>query len=241
MSAEVSRAYFASRIPYRTTSGAALGTSLVLTVWTWLPKSPPALPKHPGPGEWQFDLCTLSGQIGAIDRLAVSAGLVAFLVFLIQGLRNRTGPRPLALAGIAAIPWAVLGDWWRIRAGCYSLGGMICAFIWLGSVGLMFLHHAVQPHRKATAEYEQLSRFGRRCYDVLFPAFFAMTVVWAVLNQLRVMTYDGATVGAVNSAILVAQEYVKWAWFVLAPIAGGVALHWMVVRLRRIVRVEPNP
>ncbi|WP_321477418.1 hypothetical protein [uncultured Paludibaculum sp.] len=140
--------------------------------------------------------------MGAIDKLAVLVGSAAFLIFLVQGLRNRTGPRYLAMAGLSAVPLAVLGDWWRIGAGCYSTGGMVCAFTWLGSVSLMFLHHATQPCSQASAECEQRSRFGRLCYDVLFPAFVLMPLIWAVLNQFRVMTYDGATVGGICSAIL---------------------------------------
>lgn len=81
---------------------------------------------------------------------------------------------------------------------------------------------------------------GQRCYRLLFPSFLSLPVLWAILNQLRFLTYEGDTVSATQSALVSLQNAVKWAIFGLSPFAAGVAIHWLFVRLRKLTALTPT-
>ena len=88
-----------------------------------------------------------------MPKMATLVWFGAYVVFTVQGLRNRSGPRWLAIAGGAAVVLSSLVEESRhIRSGCYTNDGLVLLLIWFGSAFIMFLHHAVQPRTPGTAK-----------------------------------------------------------------------------------------
>ena len=88
-------------------------------------------------------------QQTATERLGIFVCLGAFVLFAVQGLRNRSGPRWLAIAGLPGLLFAILSDWWRISAGCYDAVSLTLSSFWVVATGAMFFHHAAQPSRRS--------------------------------------------------------------------------------------------
>ena len=84
-------------------------------------------------------------------RLATLLCFGAFPVCLVQGLRNRPAPRWLGIAGLIALPVVVNHQLWRMRL-CSTAPHPIADFIWVATIWLMFLHHAIQRQAKAGKE-----------------------------------------------------------------------------------------
>jgi hypothetical protein len=82
-------------------------------------------------------------QIPQTFQVASLVLFAATLAFLIQGFRNRSAPRLLAVAGLIALPIAVQHRLWRILA-CYGQPARVWYFVEVGAVAMMFLHHIIQ-------------------------------------------------------------------------------------------------
>ena len=108
--------------------------------------------------------------------------------------------------------------------------------IWLGAASVMFIHHAVQQRSPAipdqpcpTTKRQRLTRF---VYRGAFPSFLIALLTWSILNQLRVLTYDGDNPRAIHSTIIAVQQPVAMAAVVLFVLAVAVSLDSLLVRLR---------
>jgi len=165
-------------------------------------------------------------------RLVVLVCIAAFTVFMVQGLRNRPGPRWLAIAGVPALAAAIMSDWWQISAGCYSTGGVAFLFLWAGIVSLMFLHQAVQP--RATAHDEQ-SSLGRSWSALLacrgiFRTLAFLPIAWSVLNEFRdIRRGDSGTFA--QTAIVAIQHSIAWTTFGLFLLGAALGFYLLIVRL----------
>jgi len=109
--------------------------------------------------------------------------VAAFLFFVVQGLRNRPGPRWFAIIGMPAFALQVAYDWGWIKAGCYSIPNVVGLFTCVGAVELMLLHHAVQPRI-----HLQDRHLWPAVYRRVVPAFFWTPVAWSFVNWLSVFT-----------------------------------------------------
>ena len=111
------------RIPYRLTSGAALGALALPIVVAFLPRAPHAV---------GWDLCsTIDDQFEMMPKLVTLVWLGAYIVFIVHGLRNRSGPRWLAIAGVLALFLSIESHWWRI-SNCSSSGSVAILFLCAG-------------------------------------------------------------------------------------------------------------
>lgn len=145
MSADPDHRSFATNVPYRLTSSVSLALFALYAAASSIPPPPrPAAGPLPE-GVVSFDLCSMWVQTGPGTSLAAFVAVAAMAMVTIQGLRNRPGPRWLAVAGVPSLLLLLLEDWWRIRAGCYSVPSVAVLMAWLLSSELMLLHHAVQP------------------------------------------------------------------------------------------------
>jgi hypothetical protein len=125
------------KIPYRLTSSAALGALALSIAESFVPRAPRAA---------GFELCGLiDDQWETMPKLVALVCLGAYVVFTVQGLRNRSGPRWLAIAGVPALVLALVEQSERVRSGCYTKAGLVWFLILLSAAMIMFLHHAVQP------------------------------------------------------------------------------------------------
>jgi hypothetical protein len=210
------------KISYRLTSGAALGALALPMVSAFLPSPPPRhLPMPVGTGEVGFDLCHVWVQLDPMCKLLVWVWFGAYVVFAVQGLRNRSGPRWLAIAGLPALFLWIQSDWWRISAGCYSTGSVILMFVWAGTVSLMFLHHAIarpanqdsgSPGSPAPARRFALAR------GAVLPALTFMPIAWNTLSLFRTFRDEQ---DRLQGAIAAVQLCISWTTVALAMIAAA--------------------
>jgi hypothetical protein len=225
------------KIPYRVTSGMAAVATVVLPVASnFLPPRPPRhLPPAPA-GAIAWDPCTAWVQYAPMYRLVVLVCFAALTVVLVQGFRNRPGPRWLAIAGVPALAAAIMSDWWRISAGCYSSGGVTLLFIWAGIVNLMFLHHAVQP-RTALSELSggRARRWPALVWHSIFQALVFLPIAWSILNGFRDWRHGDGTTFA-QAVIIAIQHCIAWAMIFLFFLAIGICFYWFVSRLRGATR-----
>lgn len=127
-------------------------------------------------------------------------------------------------------------DFGRVLAncgGCYDLASLISGFTWLGAVVVMFLHHAVQPRTNSDQGGSQGRRWSNAAYRAVLPVLVSMPVAWGILNQLRVLTYEGGNQDFAHRAIITAQRYVACATVLMLPFTAALSVHWLVTRLRR--------
>jgi len=218
------------KINYRLTSGAALGTVALAIVSSFLPRAT---------GTVGSVLCsTMDDQFDTMPKLVSLVMLGAYFVFIVQGLRNRSGPRWLAIAGVLALFLPIATDW-RISAGCYSTAGVAVRFLVAGVVGLMFLHHAFQPRTKFLVGHRSGSFGGSHpaislrlaCRGVL-PVLVFMPIAWSALKLLWIFGQPNLT----QEAIVTAQRCISWATFALFLIAAALLLALLIIRLRSSLR-----
>jgi hypothetical protein len=127
------------RISYRFTSGAAVVAMALVMSEAFLPPAPlRPRPVSLEPGAVSWDPCSIWEQLHPMYRLAAFVSFGAFVVLAYQGIRNRSGPRWLAIAGVPALALWIDSDWWRISAGCYSSRSATVLFAWAATVSLMF-------------------------------------------------------------------------------------------------------
>jgi hypothetical protein len=168
-------------------------------------------------------------------KLMVLIWFAAYVVFIIQGLRNRSGPRWLAIAGALALPLWVQSDWWRVSAGCVSDRSVAILLLWAGMTILMFVHHIVQ--RPSGGVVEQRASQGR--LSVLASAILRVLVFlpigWCALNAIRPYDREPTLVERIVDSL---QRCLSWATVALFFLAAALALAGMVVRYRAANRTE---
>jgi len=187
-----------------------------------------------------WDPCSaVDDQWETMPKLVTLVWLGAATVFTIQGLRNRSGPRWLAIAGVLALFSSIKRDW-RISAGCYSSGSVAMFFLWAGIVGLMFLHHAVQSHVTFPAGHSPGSlreahpgSLLRRAWSGVLPALAFMPIAWSAINTFRDL---GPQPNRVQGAIAMVQDCISRATFALFLIAAALLVTMFIVRLRSLMR-----
>jgi hypothetical protein len=176
------------KIPYRITSGVVLGAYLLYVVLGLLRSLHDTL---------------LLVSYGPMHNLTILVSSGAFLVFMVQGLRNRSGPRWLAIAGVLSLALQ-FEDEWPIGAG--GAGLMFC--ILYGSIAAMLLHHAVRPWGE-DRKWPKTNRFVALAYGGVISAFVLMMAVWFVIRHIVLLTraYDSE-----NATILMSIVNCGFGW-----------------------------
>ena len=132
------------RISYRVSSIAVL---LVVVGMFLLPESLMIRPRAPAKavveGAVGFDLCTAWGQSGWLIRLSVLVWIGTFLYLFVEGIRNRTVPRAVAIVSFVAFGLSLHNRLWRVQH-CESILGIVAFSVWIMAVGLMCVHHIIQ-------------------------------------------------------------------------------------------------
>ncbi len=202
------------RIPYRVTSGIALGTLLLDIASGFLPVAPRRHVPASVEGAVAWDPCWAWEQRAAMANLLGLLCFGALFFFVVQGLRNRPGPRWFAIIGVPALALQVASDWWRIKAGCYSTPNLVGLFTWVGAAELMFLHHAVQTRTPL-----QDRRLRTALCRSVIPAFLWTPVAWSLVNW-----FGALTPGHKPPLIGIVQHYISWTAVILFPLAAAVGL-----------------
>lgn len=73
-------------------------------------------------------------------------------------------------------------EWWQISRQCYGHSSLILSGLYVGSVVLMFLHHAVQP-RAGYESWRQHSLIVRLTSQGILSLFVSLLGAWFVLGQ----------------------------------------------------------
>jgi hypothetical protein len=138
------------KISYRVTSIAVV---LVVVGMIVVPGSmtmrPPTPARISADGSVSFDPCASWEQTGWLIRLSALAWIGTFLPLFVQGLRNRTMPRVVAIVSLIAFGLSLHNQLWRVQR-CDSNVGIGLGAAWVVAVGLMCLHHVLQrPVRTA--------------------------------------------------------------------------------------------
>jgi hypothetical protein len=152
-------------------------------------------------------------------KLVAVVWSAAYVMFTVWGMRNRSGPRWFAVAGVLALGLWIQSDWWRIAAGCYSNRSLTSLFLWAGVVNLMFLHHLAQRHSEDSVAAHPLSPTGpeegrplKAANLVALRALVFTPIAWSGLNALRTFRREPTLT---ERAIVMAQHCLSWAALVL--------------------------
>ncbi len=219
------------KISYRLTSGVALSALALLMVVASLSRAPRAT---------GWDPCSdVDDQFDTMPKLVKLVWLGAYVVFTVRGLRKRSGPRWLAIAGVLALFLSIQSDW-RISAGCYSSRSVAIFFLWAGIVSFMFLHHAVQPQTTFLVGRGLGSFSGshpanllRLAWRGVLPALAFMPITWSALNTFRGLGWEP---NLAQEAIATVQNCISWATFALFLIAAALLLTLLLIQLRSSMR-----
>jgi hypothetical protein len=145
------------KISYRITSVVVLvvtaGLFAVPDSLTVRPSVPSTGPEHRASA---FDPCSMWIQMGLLVQLVALVWIGTLLSLWVQGLRNRTLPRIVAIVSLVALGFKVRNEAWR--APCYSNTAIGLSAIWVTAVALMCLHHLLQ--RPAHGETVAASSWG---------------------------------------------------------------------------------
>jgi len=169
-------------------------------------------------------------------KLTAIVCLVAYVVFIIQGLRNRSGRRWLAAAGVLALILWIQSDWWRVSAGCYSSRSLASLFVWAGVVILMFVHHVIQrPHEvyspgSLSSSALLLAPPLALTYKCIWPALTFMPIAWSILNAFRPFNREP---DFTERAIIAIQRCISWGTLGLALISLALCFALFVISARR--------
>ncbi len=230
-------------ISYRITSGAALASLSLPILEMFLPPAPlRPRPVPPSGGAVGWDPCTLWVQLDPMYKLIALVWFGSYVVFTFQGLRNKSGPRWLGVAGILALFLWIQSDWWRVSAGCVSDRSLTILLLWAGIVSLMFIHHVIQrPAGDLTERRDVLasgvpgrvSSINRTVVRVL--AF--LPIGWSALNAIRPFDRE-PTLN--ERAIDLVQHCISWGTLALVLVATALSLVAIMIRLRASTRVAGN-
>lgn len=233
-------------ITYRWTSIIALASLVTMFLSpSWL--SPPQRSgvTLDSPGVLAWDPCRAYAQMSASAKGGTFVFLAAFVVLLIQGLRNRQGSRSLAILGLLSTPLLVISDWWRISAGCYSPSALTLNTLCLTSAALMFIHHAATSASTIPAQSPTtrslLARAWRQTRRNPASLFLASLLVLAVFTELRSTTYDADEPGALHSLVLTVQHGMAWITVTLFVLAVAASIQSLVVWAARRLKLASPP
>jgi hypothetical protein len=136
--------------------------------------------------ETHWNPCMLFANYGPMHNLMVLVSFCAFIICISQGLRNRSGPRWLAIAGVLAMILLFEDEWWQIAGQCYRQPSLTLSGVYFGSVLLMFLNHALQP-RVWNQTWRRHSRIVRLTSQGILLGFLLLLVVWFGLIQFTLL------------------------------------------------------
>ena len=145
------------RVSYRVTSGLVIATYLLLIFSEYLfhPSRPVHDPVAPvKAGAIQFDPCGM--WISQMPMTVIIPGLffsVSMPILLVQGMRNRSVSRWLAVASLISLGPVVNDQLWMVQH-CYSTLGVVGFWVCNAAVALMCLHQIVQRPLKNISSTE---------------------------------------------------------------------------------------
>ena len=128
-------------ISYRITSAFVAITYAIVVASESLSTSSrvPAIRESVESGVVRFDPCQMWDQIPATVRASTIAFLGSFLVLFVQGLRNRSAPRWLAIACLVALVPMVNYQLWTVQR-CYTKVEALGFWMCISALVLMCLH-----------------------------------------------------------------------------------------------------
>jgi hypothetical protein len=137
------------RISYRVSSIAVL---LVFGGMFLLPESsmvrPRAHTRSLVDGSASFDPCFMLEESGWLIRLSVLIWIGTFLYLFVQGFRNRTVPRLVAITSLVAFGLSLHNRFWTVQH-CDSNLGIVVFWVWIMAMGLLCVHHIIQRPARA--------------------------------------------------------------------------------------------
>jgi hypothetical protein len=146
-----------------------------------------------------------------MHSLARLVCIAAFIVFMAQGLRNRSGPRWLAMTGLISVAVVFEVEWINIIA--YGTVGTIVLCIWYASVAAMFLLHAARPWGE-NRERSKTNRLGALAYGIVISSFVLVMAAWFIILQIVLLS---GSFDVENETILtrIAACHTSWPAYVL--------------------------
>src|ERR1019366_4010030 len=89
------------------------------------------------------DPCAMWQQIVWLIRLSALVWFATFLSLFVQGLRNRTVPRVVAIVSFIAFCLGPVNQLWRVQH-CEANLGIVVFSVWITVVGVTCVHHIIQ-------------------------------------------------------------------------------------------------
>jgi hypothetical protein len=204
------------------TSGIVLCAILVAIISSFVPQPPPGGTQgvvEPGVARW--DPCSLRVEYGSMHRLVLLVAFGTVGVFTVQGLRNRSGPRWLAIVGLLSLVLGVEEDWWELP--CYRTASLASLFACLGAAGVMLLHHTACPARENRIFLEVLQLWRQPGWCVLL-IFVSILVIWFIAYQAALLV-PRHKVELAQTIINTIQRDIGWLEMTLFPFALIATLH----------------
>src|SRR5689334_21801888 len=100
------------------------------------------VPASAANGAITWDPRQMMVEYGSVHKLMGLITFSALIVLTAQGFRSQPGPRWLAISGVLSL---ILVLQRHMQTGCDTGGARLLSVVWLGSVVLLFAHHAFQP------------------------------------------------------------------------------------------------
>jgi hypothetical protein len=164
-------------------------------------------------------------EYGSMYKLMSLIAFAALIVFTVQGFRNLTGPRWLAIIGLLAL---ILLRQENIQTGCYAGANRIISVVWLGSVALLFGHHAIQPRAPSDIESSN-RRILRLASRVVVGVFVSLVALWFAFYQAMGIL-AGSRPGVVAALVSDVQRKISVPAYLILPFAGAVGLQQILAR-----------
>jgi hypothetical protein len=213
------------RTRYRVTSSIVLGTLLLLILSAFLPQAKRVAASTPD-GVATWDPCTMIVEYGSMHNLMGLITFGALITFTAQGLRNRFGPRWLAIIGLLGLILVVEDAAWQ--GGCYRPASQVRSGIWFGSVALLFLHHSLQPRRQNEAWSQGSHRVKLACQGVL-GVFVSLLGAWFAFVQLMHII-AGSKPDLAATLTSTVQRNISLPAYVLLPFVTIIAAYQIATR-----------
>lgn len=133
------------RFSYRMTSALFIAAYVIFVASGLLfnPSLKPAIQTNLDVNVFQLDLCTMWEQVPAALRISTLLCFGSLLVLLIQGMRNRSVPRWLAIACLITLIPTVNHELWRVQQ-CYTTLSKVGFWVCISATVLMCFHQMFQ-------------------------------------------------------------------------------------------------
>ena len=215
------------------TSG-IVSCSLLLLIASAFFSHPGEVPASAAPGTITWDPCRMTVEYGSMHQLMGLITFGALILFTAQGFRNQPGPRWLAISSILALILVLQGN---MQTSCYTGTTRLLSAVWVGSVVLLFAHHASQPRVRNDLEAPN-RRSLMLASQVISGVFILVVGLWFAFFQAMEMLAHGQP-RLVEAVVSDVQRRIRVPAYLLLPFAGAVAVYQIKTRSKAWNRWEP--